>query len=270
MESPLPHPGRASLKVNRNNMNPNESWGFWTLISSWFHWNIEAFSLSDLHLSVQRLFWKSTYWNAILEATADAINLKLYAPNIPQTIVIFMAQYFWNINNHFSIWFLAFYPLMLLNKDFLDSGNIKLSVKYGHVTWLDVALAWDSLCFILADRIKSGAGVVQFLDVQTCSSSQSNRGWPADTPLIELAVITGVAAGFPGIYSSTEHALPQSGFHTYIHPDSHMHTLADRHAHTHANAAGATCLSVSWVLKMHVSCLGCLRRRMQNAVGQAY
>lgn len=45
-------------------------------------------------------------------------------------------------------------------------------------------------------------------------------GLAADAPLIELAVKTGVAAGFPGIYSSTEHALPTSRFHTYIHPDS--------------------------------------------------
>lgn len=36
----------------------------------------------------------------------------------------------------------------------------------------------------------------------------------AEAPLIELTVITGVAAGFPGIYAPTEHALPASGFHT--------------------------------------------------------
>lgn len=48
----------------------------------------------------------------------------------------------------------------------------------------------------------------------------------AEAPLIELAVITGVAAGFPGIYSSTEHALPASGFYTYIHTHTHRQTCA--------------------------------------------
>lgn len=43
------------------------------------------------------------------------------------------------------------------------------------------------------------------------------EGLAAEAPLIELAVITGVAAGFPGIYFPTEHALPASGFHTYVH-----------------------------------------------------
>lgn len=40
------------------------------------------------------------------------------------------------------------------------------------------------------------------------------EGSEAEAPLIELAVITGVAAGFPGIYSPTEHALPASRFYT--------------------------------------------------------
>lgn len=43
------------------------------------------------------------------------------------------------------------------------------------------------------------------------------EGSAAEAPLIELAVITGVAAGFPGIYSPTEPALPARGFHPYVH-----------------------------------------------------
>lgn len=75
-------------------------------------------------------------------------------------------------------------------------------------------------------------------------------GLAADAPLIELAVITGVAAGFPGIYSSTEHALPTSRFHTYtVYTQIHTHKLTD---HMHINAPRATYLSVSRVLKMHV------------------
>lgn len=41
------------------------------------------------------------------------------------------------------------------------------------------------------------------------------EGLAAEAPLIELVVITGVAAGFPGIYFSTEHALSASGFDTH-------------------------------------------------------
>lgn len=55
------------------------------------------------------------------------------------------------------------------------------------------------------------------------------EGSAAEAPLIELAVITGVAAGFPGIYSPTEHTLiAGSVFHTDIY--------TDMHAHTHVNA----------------------------------
>lgn len=108
--------------------------------------------------------------------------------------------------------------------------------------------------FILADSIKSRVAVLQCDCVWVCAHVAALRaeGSAAEDPLIELAVITGVAAGFPGICSPTEHALPASGFHTYIHTDSH--TLKDKHAHTHANAPSATYLSVSWVLKMHVWC----------------
>lgn len=54
------------------------------------------------------------------------------------------------------------------------------------------------------------------------------QGLAADAALIELTMITRAAAGFPGIYSSTEHALPASGFHTYIHTQIHTHTLTHR------------------------------------------
>ncbi len=80
------------------------------------------------------------------------------------------------------------------------------------------------------------------------------EGSAAEAPLIELAVITGVAAGFPGIYS--EHALPARGFHTYMHVYTHIHTrrLTDMRARTYANRQ--VCISlhlfVSSVLKMHV------------------
>jgi len=76
---------------------------------------------------------------------------------------------------------------------------------------------------ILVGLIKSKIGfvhcVLQLRAGGHGSRSSSNR----------VSVITGVATGFPGTHSPTEHALLASGFHTYIH----MHTRADKQAHAH-------------------------------------
>lgn len=77
--------------------------------------------------------------------------------------------------------------------------------------------------FIWSDSIKCRVRVLQCVWVCMCMDVVALRaeGSAAEAPLIELAVITGVAAGFPGIYSPTEHGLPASGFHTYIHRFTH-------------------------------------------------
>lgn len=76
--------------------------------------------------------------------------------------------------------------------------------------------------FILVDSIK--ARVEFFQCVCTHVAALRALGSATEAPLIELAVITGVTAGFPGIYSPHEHALCWKWI-SHIHTHRFTHTL---------------------------------------------
>lgn len=74
------------------------------------------------------------------------------------------------------------------------------------------------------------------------------RSSAADAPLIELAVITGAAAGFPGIHSSSKHthSLQVALTHTYTQifslTPTHKYkpqslSLVNKRAHTHEDTS---------------------------------
>lgn len=86
--------------------------------------------------------------------------------------------------------------------------------------------------------------------VCVCTALQA-KGSAAEVPLIELAVITGVAAGFPGILSPTERALTLRADFTPLLYVRAQTRRSDKRAckKRKENAPSVMHLSVSWVFK---------------------